>query len=123
MITHVQIVHVPVSDQDKAKEFYVSRMGLEVIDDVTGGPWGRWLRVAVPGAATSLALVPGDEQSSPGSATVVFESDDLEADAVRLRDADVDVPNEIMEMPWARSVLFRDPDGNQLGLQSLTKAV
>lgn len=121
MIAQVQIVHVPVSNQDRAKEFYVSQMGFDVIDDVAAGPWGRWLRVTVPGAVTSLALVPGDADAVPGSATVVFESDDLEADSARLRAAGVDVPKEIMEMPWARSVLFRDPDGNQLGLQSPTQ--
>lgn len=120
MISQVQIVHVPVSDQDKATEFYVERIGMEVIDDVSGGPWGRWLRVTVPGAATSLALVPGDEQSTPGSATVILESDDVAADAACLRNEGVDVPEEIMEMPWATSVLFRDPDGNQLGLQPPT---
>lgn len=118
MLTHVQIVHVPVSDQDRAKDFYVDRLGMSVIADMNMGPHGRWLQVAPAGAATSLALVPGDESIALGSATVVFESDDIEADIAELRKRGMDLPDQIEDMPWARAIRFTDPDGNQLALQT-----
>lgn len=118
MLTHVQIAHVPVSDQDRAKDFYVDRLGLSVVADMQMGPHGRWLQVSPAGAATSLAIVPGDRDTRPGSATVVFESNDIEADAATLRARGVDLPDQVEELPWARAIRFTDPDGNALALQS-----
>ena len=51
-------VIVPVTDQDRALEFYVGTLGFEVRIDGPFGDGGRWLEVAPPGAATTLALVP-----------------------------------------------------------------
>jgi predicted enzyme related to lactoylglutathione lyase len=118
MLTHVQIVHVPVSDQDRAKGFYVDQLGLSVIADLQMGPHGRWLQVAPSGGATSLALVLGNGEDAPTSATVVLESDDIEADIAVLRERGVDLPEQIEEMPWARAIQFTDPDGNHLTLQT-----
>lgn len=118
MLTFVQVVHVPVSDQDRAKDFYVNGLGLVVVADIDMGPHGRWLQVAPQGAATSLALIPDDGSSSSASATVVFESTDIEADAQLFRTRGIDLPNAIEEMPWATTLRFEDPDRNQLALQS-----
>ncbi|MDS1272345.1 glyoxalase superfamily protein [Lipingzhangella sp. LS1_29] len=122
MLTHVQIIQVPVSDQDRAKDFYVDMLGLSVVADMQMGPHGRWLQVAPAGAATSLAIVPGHTVAPPGSATVVFESDDIEADAQALRARGVDLPEQVEQMPWATTVRFTDPDGNDLALQTPTAA-
>lgn len=81
-------------------------------------PHGRWLQVAPAGAATSLALVPGDDTNAPGSATLVFETDDIEADVAQLRGRGLDLPDQIEDMPWARAIRFTDPDGNNLVLQT-----
>lgn len=118
MITHVQIAHVPVADQDRAKEFYIDKLGLTVVADMDGGPHGRWLQVAPEGAATSLALTPGEGNAQPGSATVVFECPDVAAARDTLRDRDVELPHEIEHMPWAAALRFTDPDGNIISLQS-----
>ena len=120
MLTHVQIVHVPVSDQDRAREFYVDKLGLSVAADIQMGPHGRWLQVAPEGAATSLAIVPGYGETHPGDATVTFESNNIEADAQALRARGVDLPDQIEQMPWAKAIRFTDPDGNDLALQTPT---
>ena len=119
MLTHVQIVHVPVSDQDRALDFYVRQLGMAVVTDLSMGPHGRWLQVVPEGAATSLALVPGTAAVPPGSVFgLVFETDDLDGDVAELRDRGVQLPSEIDDMPWGRAVQFTDPDGNHLVLQS-----
>jgi len=41
MITNVSIVSIPVSDQDRAKEFYVDKLGLECTIDAPFGPSRR----------------------------------------------------------------------------------
>jgi catechol 2,3-dioxygenase-like lactoylglutathione lyase family enzyme len=119
MLTHVQIVSVPVTDQDAAHEFYVDRLGLTVVADLEGGPHDRWLQVA-PGSGgpgtTTLALMPAVDGARLTG--LVFETDDIEAEVARLVDRGVAVPDGVEDMPWARAARFEDPDGNQLVLQT-----
>ena len=50
-ITQVGTVIVPVSDQDRALEFYVGTLGFEMRMDAPFGDGGRWVEVGPPGAA------------------------------------------------------------------------
>ena len=45
-ITHVGMVGVPVTDQDRALDFYVGVLGFEKRVDVAYGPDARWVEVA-----------------------------------------------------------------------------
>src|SRR5580704_3605267 len=65
-ITRLGTVLVPVADQDRAVAFYTQTLGFEKrIDADFGG--GRWIEVAPPGAATTLALTAATEQAPAGS--------------------------------------------------------
>lgn len=57
-ITRVETVGLPVADQDRALEFYVGTLGFEKRRDVPFGSGRRWIEVAPPGSATTIALVP-----------------------------------------------------------------
>ena len=110
-ISRVEAVALPVTDQDRAVEFYVGRLGFEKRRDVPLGPGRRWVEVAPPGAATTIALVP------PGMPTGVrLATRDAEADHASLRASDVDADAAIMRMggPAPAMFSFRDPDGNSL---------
>src|ERR1041385_9183464 len=48
MLSTISISHVFVADQDKALDFYVGKLGLEVSGDHDLG-FMRWLTVQVPG--------------------------------------------------------------------------
>ena len=120
-ITGVQLFSLPVSDQDRAKAFYVDVLGFEVVDDAPLGPAMRWVQVRPPGGATSVTLVTWFDSMVPGSIKgTVLETDDLDADVVRLRGLGVDIPGDIEAAPWGRFVTFDDPDGNGLILQETT---
>lgn len=119
MLSHLQIIDVPVRDQDQAFAFYVDTLGFEVRADLVMGPHGRWLQVAPPGAATSLALTLDGEGAASGHRLVV-ESTDIERDVRRLEASGVSFDSGIEDMPWARVARFRDPDGNELSLQTPT---
>jgi catechol 2,3-dioxygenase-like lactoylglutathione lyase family enzyme len=56
-IKHVGTVIVPVSDQDRALDFYVEKLGFEKRTDAAYGDGDRWVEVAPPGAETTIALV------------------------------------------------------------------
>jgi catechol 2,3-dioxygenase-like lactoylglutathione lyase family enzyme len=111
-ITGIKLVTVPVTDQEKARDFYVDVLGLEVVQDMTMGPM-RWLEVTPGKESTAhLALLPGMPGLSPGGLRgVQLFTSDLDGDCESLRAAGVEVdgPNA---RPWGRDATFADPDGN-----------
>jgi len=115
-ITKVGTVIVPVTDQDRALEFYLERLGFEKRIDTPYGEGERWVEVAPPGAATTIALVPPREGESAGIETRVgFETEDIDADHADLRAQAVEADEAVMRMgdPVPPMFFFRDPDGNR----------
>jgi catechol 2,3-dioxygenase-like lactoylglutathione lyase family enzyme len=113
-ITEVGTVGVPVTDQDRALEFYVEKLGFEKRMDAPYGEGERWVTVAPPGAGTTIALVRASEQAPAGVDTGVrFWTEDAAADHATLRASGVDVDADVMPYPVPMFV-FRDPDGNRL---------
>jgi len=65
-IKQVATVFVPVADQDRALEFYRDKLGFEKRADFAYGQGSRWIEVAPPGSAITIALVPPNEGKSAG---------------------------------------------------------
>jgi catechol 2,3-dioxygenase-like lactoylglutathione lyase family enzyme len=108
-ITGVGTVGVPVSDQDRAVEFYVGKLGFEKRRDVPFGA-GRWIEVAPPGSATTIALVPAGVPAG-----IRLMTEDPDGDHADLRARGVDTDPEVLRMPEAPAMFsLRDPDGNSL---------
>jgi catechol 2,3-dioxygenase-like lactoylglutathione lyase family enzyme len=114
-ITRIGTVIVPVSDQERALTFYVETLGFEKRLDAPFGPGGRWIEVAPPGAATTIALV---QVADPDSAAIVVSlaTEDAENDHTALLAQGVDADAEVLRMGDMVPPMFtfRDPDGNQL---------
>ncbi|GAA3042852.1 VOC family protein [Streptosporangium longisporum] len=118
-ITHVQLLSLPVADQDRAKSFYVDTLGFDLVSDNPMGPDRRWVQVAPKGARTSITLVTWFDTMPPGSLKgLVLETDDLEGDVAALSDRGVAIEGDIQRSPWGRYVTFDDPDGNGIVLQA-----
>jgi predicted enzyme related to lactoylglutathione lyase len=115
-IEEVRTVSVPVSDVDRALDFYATKLGFEVRLDVPFGDGRRWIEVAAPGAKTSIALAPPGPGQSPGVDTGIrFTSADVEADHADLKARGVDVDAEVLHWPNSPPMFqLRDPDGNLL---------
>jgi catechol 2,3-dioxygenase-like lactoylglutathione lyase family enzyme len=116
-IKQIGRVIIPVSDQDKALEFYTGILGFEVRADIPFGEGDRWLEVGPPGAATGIAIMPPRPGASPGQdqSCVALTTNDLDADYATLREKGVDVDEPMGgEGPVPRMFFFRDPDGNNL---------
>lgn len=117
----VQLFSIPVSDQDRARDFFVDVLGLELLEDRPMGPGRRWVRVRPRGGETAITLVTWFESMPAGSTTgVVLETDDVEAEAARLTALGVPIAGGVQEAPWGRYVQLQDPDGNGLILQQST---
>jgi catechol 2,3-dioxygenase-like lactoylglutathione lyase family enzyme len=116
-ITQIGTVMIPVSDQDRALDFYLDKLGFEKRADIPFGDGDRWVEVAPPGAATSVALTLPREGEPVGIPTrVALSTNDIDADHSDLRARGVDVDPEVMRMgdPVPPMFFFRDQDGNSL---------
>jgi catechol 2,3-dioxygenase-like lactoylglutathione lyase family enzyme len=123
-ISKVQLFSIPVSDQDRAKAFYVDTLGFELVSDTAMGPDMRWVMVSPPGAQTAITLVTWFPSMPAGSLKgLVLETDDLDADVAALRERGVEIPGGIEDQSWGRFVTFEDPDGNGIVLQASTERV
>ena len=114
-VSQIGTVMVPVSDQDRAIEFYVEKLGFAKRLDVPFGDGKRWIEVAPPRATTTIALVPSHEGVPAGVETGIrFTTQDADADNADLRARGVDA-DEVLRWPGAPPMFaFRDQDGNGL---------
>lgn len=118
-IRQVQLLSLPVTDQDRARDFYVGTLGFELVADTAMGPDQRWVQVRPPGAETSITLVTWFPTMPPGSTKgTVLETDDLDGDVTALRSRGVAIEGGLQDAPWGRFVTFDDPDGNGIVLQA-----
>jgi predicted enzyme related to lactoylglutathione lyase len=116
-ITQVGRVVIPVSDHNRALEFYTGTFGLEKRMDVAFGDDNRWIEVAPKGQQTSIALSRPPAGSPTGVNTgISFATEDADGDHATLKAAGVDVDEAVMRMggPVPPMFTFRDPDGNTL---------
>ena len=114
-ISDVRTVGVPVSDQERALEFYGGVLGFETRMD-SPFPGGRWIEVAAPGATTTIALAAVQGGTPTGVDTGIrFSTADAAADHATLTAAGVRMDGEVLRFPGVPPMFsFRDPDGNTL---------
>jgi catechol 2,3-dioxygenase-like lactoylglutathione lyase family enzyme len=114
----LELVMVPVTDVDRAKEFYV-RVGFVADHDRTVSEELRFVQLTPPGSACSIAIGRGLTQLEPGSLDnlqmVVPDADATKADLV---ERGIEVQG-VEDLEWGRFVYLADPDGNRWALQEL----
>jgi catechol 2,3-dioxygenase-like lactoylglutathione lyase family enzyme len=115
----LELVGVPVSDVDRAKDFYVDQVGFVLDHDHTVGDDIRFVQLTPPGSACSIAIGKGLTQLVPGAldSLQVVVSDIHQARA-ELAGRGVEV-SEVDVQPWGSFVFFADPDGNRWAVQQL----
>lgn len=117
-ITYLQVLSVPVSDQDRSRDFYVNVLGFDLVRDAQMQPDLRWVQVAPPGGQTSLTLVTWFESMPAGSLRgLVLETNDLDGDLAAFTARGAEAPGGVQEQPWGRYFTLIDPDGNGLVVQ------
>jgi catechol 2,3-dioxygenase-like lactoylglutathione lyase family enzyme len=114
----LELITIPVSDVDRAKNFYAGA-GFIAEHDHTVDENTRFVQLTPPGSACSIALGQGLTEAAPGSVQglqlVVADADAAHAD---LAGRGVEV-SQVQDFPWGRFVFFADPDGNGWALQEL----
>ena len=115
----LELVAIPVTDVDRAKDFYVNQAGFTLDHDHHVSDDLRFVQITPPGSACSITLGTGITESPPGTAQVQLVVPDIQAahDELAARGAPV---SEVEEFPWGSFVFFNDPDGNRWAVQAMT---
>lgn len=115
----IELIVLPVSDVDRAKEFYADKVGFVVDHDHRVSDQLRFVQLTPPGSACSIAFGEGLVDTPPGSVhglqIVVADADAAHAE-LSARGVPV---SAVEDLPWGRFVYFSDPDGNAWALQQL----
>ena len=115
----LELIAVPVSDVDRAKAFYVDRVGFVADHDHTVSDEIRFVQLTPPGSACSIAIGRGVATTEPGSVQgLQLVVADIEAARAALGEGGVEV-GEVQDFPWGRFVFFSDPDGNGWAVQQI----
>ena len=125
----LEVVVVPVSDVDRAKEFYEKRCGFNVDLDTGMRNGMRVVQITPPGSACSVTIGDGLVDSAPGSLKgLQLVVSDVEAAREDLSGRGVDV-STVQHMSaegrweegkgdaWNSFIFFTDPDGNEWTVQ------
>ena len=114
-ITGVYTVGVPVSDQDRAIDFYVGTLGFAKRLDADMGGGRRWIEVAPEGSAITIALVAAHDGVPAGVETGIrFTATDADAVHAGMLDSGVDA-DDVLRWPGVPPMFaVSDQDGNGL---------
>ena len=116
----LELIQVPVSDVDRAKAFYVEKVGFTADHDHQVSDDLRFVQLTPPGSACSIALTSGAHDMAPGTIDgLQMVVEDAQASRQELADRGVEV-SDVQVFPWGSFVFFKDPDGNGWALQALT---
>src|SRR5450755_459033 len=130
----LELVVVPVADVDRAKSFYMDKVGFKLEVDRRMSETMRVVQLTPPGSGCSIALLDGPETSAPGSLKgLQLVVNDIRAAHAQLVERGVAVsevqvfdsggPRPVREgdeLNYAGFVFFSDPDGNSWAVQQIT---
>ncbi|CAM3316071.1 Glyoxalase-like domain protein [Arthrobacter ulcerisalmonis] len=117
----LELVLVPVSDVDRARDFYVNQVGFVLDHDMRVNENLRFVQMTPPGSGCSICIGEGLSDAPAGSApNLQLVVPDIEEAHRHLKDNGVDV-TDISDPGWGEFVYFKDPDGNQWAVQCMAK--
>jgi catechol 2,3-dioxygenase-like lactoylglutathione lyase family enzyme len=110
----VDIVSVPVADQERAKAFYVEVLGFSVREEADLGEGRRWIELCPPAGGATVTLVTWFDTMPPGSLRgLVLGTIDAHAAFDELSSRGVAFAEDaVQDAPWGQWASFGDPDGN-----------
>ena len=119
MECRIELIFVPVTDVDRAIEFYVDKVGFHLDMQARVDDNIRFVQVTPPTSACSIAFGEGITEMTPGTQnSIQVVVPDAEAARRELLERGVDAP-EVQTLQWGSFTSFTDPDGNTWTLQQL----
>jgi catechol 2,3-dioxygenase-like lactoylglutathione lyase family enzyme len=124
----LEVVVVPVTDIDRAKSFYLEKLGFSLDADTQPTPEMRVVHMTPPGSACSVVIGPvvvsADAASGAGAHLQLIVTD-IDAASAELSGRGVEV-SEVQQLDprdGGKFMFFADPDGNQWAVQEVRERV
>jgi catechol 2,3-dioxygenase-like lactoylglutathione lyase family enzyme len=116
----IELIFVPVTDVDRARDFYVDQVGFTLDHDIRVDENLRFVQVTPVGSACSIAFGEGlSEGMAPGTQKgIQVVVDSAEAARAELVSRGV-AATDLDVQPWGTFTTFDDPDGNHWAVQEL----
>jgi catechol 2,3-dioxygenase-like lactoylglutathione lyase family enzyme len=112
-VTHLAVVSIPVSDQERSKRFSSEVLGFDVVADTPFVDNQRWVQLRPPKGEASITLVTWFPDMPAGSVSgLVLECDDIDATFADLNGHGLEFTSPITKEFWGTFATFDDPDGN-----------
>ena len=120
MIKGIKFVGVPVRDQDRALEFYTTKLGFSVATDQPFNDTQRWIELKIPGADTGVVLfTPEGHADRIGTFhSISFWTSNVQRTYEELSARGVEFVGPPATADWGSSAIFKDSEGNQFVLSS-----
>jgi predicted enzyme related to lactoylglutathione lyase len=120
MIRRIKFVGIPVRDQDRALDFYTTKLGFGVVTDQAMGPGRRWIELRTPKGDCGVALFtpPGHEDRIGTFTGISMDCDDVERTYKELTAKGVEFEKPPQKQPWGTMAIMKDSEGNQIVLGS-----
>ncbi len=119
MECRIELIFVPVTDVDRAIEFYVDKVGFNLDMQARVDENTRFVQVTPPTSACSIAFGEGISDMTPGTQnSIQVVVPDAEAARADLLSRGVEAP-EVQTLAWGKFTGFTDPDGNTWTIQEL----
>jgi catechol 2,3-dioxygenase-like lactoylglutathione lyase family enzyme len=115
VIKAIKFVGVPVSDQQRALEFYTKALGFRVVTDQPFDDTQRWIELGIGRSSSGITLfTPAGHENRIGTFTgISFLADDVIETCKELAAKGVKFIQEPKQADWGTAAVFADPDGNQ----------
>jgi catechol 2,3-dioxygenase-like lactoylglutathione lyase family enzyme len=130
----IKLASVPITDYDKAVEFYTGVLGFELKRDIPLGNGARWITVVSPADpdGTELVLEPNSDYPAmkalkkalvkDGIPYTAFEVDNVQKEYDRLRGLGVEFTMEPTDMGMTTVAVLDDTCGNLIQIYQVTAA-
>ena len=99
---NIEIIMIPVKDQQKSKEFYLN-LGFKVIIEAPAAHGQTWIQMGIPNQTTTISL-----STFHG---VICETDNIEMEISNLKSKGIEM-ERVDKTPWGTFAWTKDADGN-----------
>lgn len=124
----LEVVVVPVTDVDRARDFYLRKLGFHLDADTQPTPDMRVVHMTPPGSACSVvigpALISADDPAG-AAARLQLVVGDIDAARAELTGRGVEISDiqQLDPRDGGKFMFFADPDGNQWAVQEVRERV
>ena len=116
----LELIAIPITDVDRARDFYKDKIGFTLDHDHTVNENLRFVQMTPVGSACSICFGVGiADNMKPGSIKgLQMVVKDAQAAHDELKGRGVDV-TDVETQVWGKFIYFNDPDGNAWAIQEL----